>query len=83
MKTKEHHKLGLTDEALYGLVDFYRELFRLDENPEGRKVRRTQQLLLSLFKYRIQLLKQKERNGLIRQSHKTKFQKDSSIFGII
>lgn len=67
MKTKEHHKIGLTDEQFYGLVDFYRELFRLDENFEGRKIRRTQDLLLTLFKHRIQLLKQKERNTLLRQ----------------
>jgi len=67
MKTKEHHKLGFTDEQFYGLVDFYRELFRLDENLEGRKVLRTQYLLLTLFKHRIQLLKQKERNELLRQ----------------
>lgn len=67
MKIKEHHKLGLTDEQFYGLVDFYRELFRLDENFEGRKIRRTQDLLLALFKHRIQLLKQKERDELFRQ----------------
>lgn len=67
MKTKNHSKLGLTDEQFYGLVDFFRELIRLDENAEKRKLWRNQKLLVQILKSRIQRLKAEKKTELLRQ----------------
>lgn len=67
MKTKNHHELGLTDEQFYGLVDFFRELIRLDENTEARKLRRNQKGLVQTLKSRIQELKVEKKSKLLRQ----------------
>ncbi len=67
MKTKNHRDYGLTDEAFHELVDFYRELFRLDENLDGRRLRRNRQTLLVVLKNLLEQLKLQKRNEILRQ----------------
>lgn len=67
MKTKGHHDLGITDEQFYGLVDFFRELIRLDENTEERRLRRNQKVLMQILRSHIHQLKTKNKNELFQQ----------------
>ncbi len=52
METKSCRDYGLTEEHFLELVDFYCELFRLDEKVEGRKLRRRKQELLVVLNHR-------------------------------
>ena len=62
-----HRDLGFTDEAFFELVDFYREIFHLDENLDGRRLRRSQQMLVATLKLRLADLKQEKQNELQKQ----------------
>ena len=64
MKPKSHRDLGLSDEAFLELVDFYRELIRLDEQP---RIRMGNPNLIRVLRARIHQLKNKRRTELLQQ----------------
>ena len=67
MKNKSHQDLSFTDEQFYELVDFFRDLIRLDGNTEKRNLRRNQQKFLRLLKNRTQQIKEEKRLDLLQQ----------------
>lgn len=62
---RTHRDLGITDEAFYELVDFYRELFRLDE--KLILTRRYHRRLVRVLWLRTLQLKEKRQQELLQQ----------------
>ncbi len=61
MKPNSHQDLGLSDDSFLELVDFFRELIRLDEKPNYTRK------LIRVLRCRLNQLKQEKRNELLQQ----------------